>query len=114
MLLENEVEEDVELDDMGDDTVDGLDDALYQLEKESLPPPIVLDQPLEEETPSKRVATDDHEIQKRFFDLTKNVITEEGNNKYITVQSGKKIRIADEDSEDDPEDLANNWNTGIF
>ncbi|EDR23608.1 hypothetical protein EDI_030030 [Entamoeba dispar SAW760] len=114
MLLENEVEEYIELDDMGDDTVEDIDDALYQLEQESLPPPIVLDQPLEEETPSKRVATDDHEMQKRFFELTKNVITEEGNNKYITVQSGKKIRIADEDSEDDPEVLANNWNTGNF
>ncbi|EDR26324.1 hypothetical protein EDI_155190 [Entamoeba dispar SAW760] len=120
MLLENEVEEDVELDDMGDDTVDDLDDAVYQLEQESLPPPIVLDQPIIEETPSKRVVTDDHEMQKRFFDLTKNVITEEGNNKYITVQSGKKIRIADEDSseieesEDDPDALVNNWNTGNF
>ncbi|EDR28579.1 hypothetical protein EDI_238410 [Entamoeba dispar SAW760] len=118
MLLENEVEEDIELDDMGDDTIDGLDDAIYQLEQESLPPPIVLDQPLEE-VPSKRVAVDDHEIQKRFFDLTKNTLTEEGNNKYITVQSGKKIRIADEDSEieeseDDPDALANNWNTGNF
>ncbi|EDR28241.1 hypothetical protein EDI_054690 [Entamoeba dispar SAW760] len=120
MLLENEVEEDIELDDMGDDTVDDLDDAVYQLEQESLPPPIVLDQPIIEETPSKRVVTDDHEMQKRFFDLTKNVITEEGNNKYITVQSGKKIRIADEDSseveesEDDPDALVNNWNTGNF
>lgn len=118
MLLENEVEEDVELDDIGDDTIDDLDDAVYQLEQESLPPPVVLDQPVEE-VPSKRVAVDDHEIQKRFFDLTKNTITEEGNDKYITVQSGKKIRIADEDSseeesEDDPDALVNNWNTGNF
>lgn len=116
MLLENEVEEYSE--DMGDDTIDDLNDAVDHLEQESLPPPLQIDIP-EEVVPTKRTAEDDHEINKRFFDLTKNVITEEGNDRYITTQSGKKIRIADEDSEeeeseDDPDALANNWNTGNF
>ncbi|EDR24691.1 hypothetical protein EDI_041570 [Entamoeba dispar SAW760] len=114
--MENEIEEVSE--DMGDVTVDELEDIVDQMEQESMPAPIQLEVP-EDITPTKRIAEDDHEIQKRFFDLTKNVITEEGDDRYITVQSGKKIRIADEDSteeesEDDPDALVNNWNTGNF
>ncbi|EAL43837.2 hypothetical protein CL6EHI_095460 [Entamoeba histolytica] len=45
MLLENEVEEDVNLDDMGDDTIDDLNDIIEELEEESMPPPMVLEEP---------------------------------------------------------------------
>ncbi|EDR21823.1 hypothetical protein EDI_327880 [Entamoeba dispar SAW760] len=117
MLLEDAAEQ-ISEEEFSDDTVDSLDSIVDQMEQESLPPPLQLDIP-EEVVPTKRTAEDDHEIQKRFFDLTKNVITEEGDDRYITVQSGKKIRIADKDSteeesEDDPDALVNNWNTGNF
>ncbi|EKE41245.1 hypothetical protein ENUP19_0332G0018 [Entamoeba nuttalli] len=118
MLLENEIEEVSE--DMGDVTIGDLNDVVEQIEQEGLTPPLQIDIPNEEEIPSKRIAVDDHEIQKRFFDTSKNILSEEGNNKYITTQSGKKIRIADEDSseqeesEDNPDTLINNWNTGNF
>ncbi|EDR24579.1 hypothetical protein EDI_082040 [Entamoeba dispar SAW760] len=120
MLLENEVEEDLILDDMGDDTIDELDGAVEQLEQESLPPPLQLEQPIIDEEPTKRIAVDDHEIYKKFFDVSKNIISQQGKNKYITTQSGKKIKIAsrdnseEEESEDDPEELASRWTGGNF
>ncbi|EDS89315.1 hypothetical protein CL6EHI_145300 [Entamoeba histolytica] len=46
MFMENEVEEDVSLDDMGDDTIDDLNEIIEELEEESMPPPIVLEEPM--------------------------------------------------------------------
>lgn len=117
MLLENAVEE-VSEEELGDDTIDSLDSIVEQMEDESMPAPVQIEVP-EEITPSKRIAEDDREIQKRFFDINKNVISQEGEDRYITTQSGKKIKIAsrdssEEESEDNPEDLANSWNTRNF
>lgn len=117
MLLENAVEE-VSEEEFGDDTIDSLDSIVEQMEDESMPAPVQIEVP-EEITPSKRIAEDDREIQKRFFDINKNVITQVGEDKYITTQSGKMIKIAsrdssEEESEDNPEDLANSWNTRNF
>ncbi|EDR25478.1 hypothetical protein EDI_274930 [Entamoeba dispar SAW760] len=90
---------------------DSIEEARLLLEQE---------QPVIDEEPTKRIAVDDHEIYKKFFDVSKNIISQQGKNKYITTQSGKKIKIAsrdnseEEESEDDPEELASRWTGGNF